>query len=78
MNRSIIKSLLIVIVVIAVLKFAAAIFFIPYFMEERDKAEQRGQETMRQWEITKERVEKGQKEVHEQYQRNYEEHQRNK
>ena len=78
MNRSLVKSLLTVVAVIAILKIAATIvgayFFIPFFMEKMDKAEQRSQENMRQIEMIREQVEKHREKVREQYQRNYEEH----
>ena len=76
MNRSLVKSLLTVVAVIAILKIAAAIiggyFFIPFFMERMDKAEQRSQEFRRQWEMTHDRVEKHREKVLEEHQKSKE------
>ncbi len=73
MNRSIAKSLLAVIAVVAILKIAAAIvgayFFIPFFMEHKEKIDRRSQEVERQWKINDERIRENRKQIEEDLQR---------
>lgn len=73
MNRSIVKSFLAVIAVIAILKIAAAIvgayFFIPFFMEHKEKIERRSQEVERQWKINETRIEENRRQIEEDLQR---------
>ena len=80
MNRSIAKSLLAVIAVVAILKIAAAIvgayFFIPFFMENKEKIERRSQEVERRVKINDQRTRENRKQIDEAFQRM--EEQRNK
>lgn len=73
MNRSIAKSLLAVIAVVAILKIAAAIvgayFFIPFFMENKEKIERHSQEVERRVKINDQRTRENRKQIDEAFQR---------